>query len=363
VRWTVVAICIALLVASATGGVVLLIRNGTTASTAPTPGATTSLSTTLLARPQTAGVSVDPAAATSVVDAVWPVREKALVGADAATIRDLETGPALEWDLACYDGCQPTSARPLDALRVFVPRQSSYPAAFLAEVRTVTNDLSEPYIEMMIFTRASAALPWILNFDTGYSEIPTMSEQPAADSHGFDAAAPSFADVTISDLPSQLAAYWQYWKDNGAAPPGNNFGDGTWTDEWGQYISSYAQQLPQGLSEDATYTADPTQDGQWTFAIDDMIDGQLVDGMALSCSTVRFTSAISAYPGFTITQPADQSAWSYLLPAGSYSELHRVGIHQSCFLLEPGTASIGVVGGNGGDTQVTGLPVGAANTA
>jgi hypothetical protein len=362
------------------GGAILLSRSGSSATgtTSPlasaTPGATsplssaapsaaTSLSTTRLALPATAGVSVDPGEAANVVDALWLVRERALANTDMATIRELETGPALEWDAACYDGCQPTSPRPMQKMQVFVPRQSTYPAYFLAEVLTITNDLTVPYVETMVFTRASTSLPWMLNFDTGYSEIPTMSEQSEVDAQGFDAPAPSFTGVTVSDLPGELAAYWQTWKDTGAAPPGARFEGGTWTNEWGPYIYNYAQELTsEGLSEAATYSADPSQDGQWTFAIDDMVGDQLVDGMALSCGTVRFTSVISALSGYTITQPVDQSTWSDLLPAGTYSQLTRVGLRQSCFLLQPGSASIGVVGGNGGDTKITGIPAGESNT-
>ncbi|HEX6538775.1 MAG TPA: hypothetical protein VF155_06325, partial [Candidatus Dormibacteraeota bacterium] len=146
----------------------------------PSPATVTSPApdlSALTAQPSTPGVTVDPAEAASVVRAVWPAREEALFVRDTATVTRLETGSAAAWDtIRCTFGCPPPSPRPLEELRTFVPRETTYPAAFLAEVRTTTDNHAQPYIEIMVLSRESAHEPWRVALATGYAGIDHFNE-------------------------------------------------------------------------------------------------------------------------------------------------------------------------------------------
>jgi hypothetical protein len=127
--------------------------------------------------------------------------------------------------------------------RLFVSRESAYPAAFMAQVRTTTDDHLSPYIEIMVFVRQSAVDPWMVALDTGYSGFSVMDEAAAADASGFDQQAPVFPGIDPTALPGQLAAYWQHWKTAGGPPPGSDFAHRSWTDLQGQHLYAYRQQL------------------------------------------------------------------------------------------------------------------------
>jgi hypothetical protein len=239
-------------------------------STSPTPA-----SAILSAPPATPGSLIDSTEAAGVLNAMWSLREQALANRDASAVARLETGPAAQWDMVrCTFGCPAPQPRPMLDTRLFVPRQSAYPAAFLAEVRTTTE-----------------------------------------------------------------------------------FAHGVWTDLQGQHLYAYRRQLlANGEVEHATYSADPSSDGEWTFALDETANGRLYTGWAISCGTVSYTAVITPGPDSALIQPADQSEWGTLLQPGSYAQITNKGLHQSCFLLQPGYSTIGVVGGNGDVIHVTGIP-------
>lgn len=342
------------------GAAVLYARSAHAPGAQSSSASAGSLNSVLTAMPATSGVTVDPAEANAVVRAVWPAREQALYQRNASTIARLETGSAAAWDvIRCTAGCPPPSPRDLIALRTFVPRQRLYPARFMAEVRTTTDDHSEPYIEIMIFTRSDPREPWRLALDSGYAGVAAMSETPVADSSGFDAT-PIPESPDPGTLPSSLAAYWQHWKDTGTPPTDNVFTPGYWTDEQGQYLYSYKQTLLQrGQVESVTYSADADADGVWTFALNEVANGKTTTGWRLSCGTVHYqATVVPLAAGSALIQSADQSEWGTLLAPGPYSQITNVGLHQSCFLIEVGYPGVGVVGGNGGLIKVAGVRIG-----
>jgi hypothetical protein len=360
-------VCGLALVATAAGLVVghrlNIVVSGTPVNAAvatPTPEVATPMPAIaiLSAPPTTPGLMIDPTEAAQVLTAMWSLREAALADRNVAVVSTLETGPAARWDLVrCTFGCPPPQPRPMLETRLFVPRESTYPADFMAEVRTTTDDHLSPYIEIMVFTRQSAADPWMVALDTGYSGFTVMDEEPAADASGFDQQAPTFPGIDPTALPGQLAAYWQHWKTAGGPPAGSDFAHGSWTDLMGQHLYAYRQQLAAiGEVERATYTADPHVDGEWTYALDESVNGPLYPGWAISCGTVSYSAVITASRGSALIQPADQSEWGTLLPTGSYSQITNKGLHQSCFLLQPGYRNVGVIGSNGDVIQVTGIP-------
>jgi hypothetical protein len=78
---------------------------------------------------------------------------------------EFETGPALEADeVTC--GCNTRAARgPISGESLLVPRQRSFPAAFLAEVKTTLT--GAPYVQYLVIARQSMATPWEVVADPG----------------------------------------------------------------------------------------------------------------------------------------------------------------------------------------------------
>ena len=103
---------------------------------APTPPipATTPLPAVLDAPSPARGAVVTPTQAEQIVAADWTLRDEAFTYDNKALLPEFETGPALESDeVTC--GCTSRSPRgPIESESLFVPRQRSYPADFMAEV-------------------------------------------------------------------------------------------------------------------------------------------------------------------------------------------------------------------------------------
>jgi hypothetical protein len=86
------------------------------------------------------GSVISPNQANAVIAAVWTLREQAFETNDRSLMAEFETGPAFEADeVTC--GCNTRAVRgPISGESLFVPRQRSFPAAFLAEVKTTIRD-------------------------------------------------------------------------------------------------------------------------------------------------------------------------------------------------------------------------------
>ena len=303
-------------------------------------------------KPTTRGVVVDQRLAQRLVEAYWPAREYVLQHRMVSEIAALEDGTAGEWDtVSCQLGCPAAAPRPIREVHVFVPKQTRYPASFLAEVLTTAPD--RPGVaggELMVFTRRGATAPWTLTFDTGLAQSYwALVEAPAATAGAFNPAPRSVGGLEPATLPSALAAYWQHWLDTGAALPGmrfvaNDFTDGAAREQRGAEM----RQLSQGYRVSTLWTA-TNGDPIWTFG--------MAGGAAVACGTERWRSTITATtPGATVDQPPDRSRWGGLLLPGRYSSVSEGGLRQSCFIVAPGGRTVEVAGLNGGATVMFGTP-------
>ena len=323
----------------------------------PDPAAT--LASLRNSQPDAGQPLVTPEQAKQLVQAFWTVREQGLSHSNPDTIHAIEDAAAGEYDaIGCTYGCPPPSPRPLKAVQVMVPLQKSYPAAFMAQVLTTEYHSSDALVEIMVYTRKSASVPWFLSFDTEYSGLNTLHEFPAGPDTFDQPPAPSKA-VDYSALPSQLAAYWQYWKTNGVAPPGTHFEPGAFTSEQGLgTYQAWVQYRAQGIAEHTTYTAGTPQDGAWSFAVNvEDGKGQIEEGDVLTCATVRFHSVSTPIaPARTVVQDTGGEPYGNLLRPGEYSSVTVTGLHESCMLTRPGLPGIAVEGLAGEQTRVVGVP-------
>lgn len=325
----------------------------------PTPDAAATLAALRTAQPQAGQPLITPAQARQLVQAFWPVREQGLSQRNPDTIHAIEDASAGEWDaIGCTYGCPPPSPRPLRNQQVMVPRQTSYPAAFMAQVLTTQYHSSDALVEIMVFTRKAASAPWFLSFDTSYSGLSVLHEFPSGPG-SFDEPTPPNGSIDYTTLPSQLATYWQYWKTNGVAPAGTHFVPGAFTSEQG--LETYKARIDYraaGIAEHATYGAGTPQDGTWSFAVNlEDGNGQIEEGDVLTCGTVRFRSLSTPIaPARTVVQDTTYEPYGDLLRPGEYSSVTVTGLHESCMLTRPGSPQIAVEGIVGEQTRVVGVP-------
>jgi len=302
---------------------------------------------------------IDPTAAERLVRDVWPVREEILAARDAPAIRELESGPAAAADAAACSRACPAAAepRPLDELRLFVPRQAQYPAAFLAEALTTVPGGDAPAVERLVFTRASARTMWSVALASRSDGVQHIPDSPQTDGSGFDRTPPVFGQLpAAAHLPAALADDEQQWSFAGAAPQGSLFAPGPYTDGAGRALWQQVQQDAKVGNRDAgLYTTDVEHDGVWTFATSVAgADGLDRLGWSITCGTVRYRMG-SESAGAPVIQPPDRSRFGALLPPGNYARVSTTGLQQVCVYEQPRFASLVVASVSAADTAITGV--------
>jgi hypothetical protein len=312
----------------------------------------------LSATPQTPGVTIDQDLAMRIVDTMWPVREQALDTDDATPLAGFETGSALQGDtadlLARACGCDDYTPRTVATHNLFVPRETAYPAWFIAELTTGPVDVTSSDVSLMVFTRASAAAHWMLSLETGYAiGAPTawVYATPETMTSGFDRPSPIH-----NELPGELAAYYQHWATHGTAPT-SPFAPGVFTSAIGlTQVATDKTYAAEGQVHRLVYSVDLAADGVWSASANNDRD-QTSYGWTLTCGTEHYVATTTLAKGAApIMQPADLSTWGATLPPGQYTSVTQWGLHESCFMDDPyGTPYI-VLGHAGGVTRSSGVP-------
>ena len=299
--------------------------------------------------PPASGPLVTPALARRVVNAVWPLRDRALAGRNLATVRAVESGPALAVDVArMREGGAPNRPTPdrvaPSGLVVYVPRQTAWPVRFLAEVPTTS--AARPFLEFVIFTRAAARSRWHVVYDTGFSAKPggTVAPDPGVfDAEGYDLvpAGELRADGAVPDL----ARYWQSWRDDpnppSALPP---FAPGTWTTEYGQSVADRQDRIgDNGLPEHIVYADKPAPAGDlWTFG---------VWGEELVCSPMH---QVTTWTG-PAHQDANRQKWGPDLAPGVYRTVTAEILREACVLVPRASGALVAFGADRWVVRLTGV--------
>jgi hypothetical protein len=217
---------------------------------------------------------------------------------------EFETGPAFESDeVTC--GCNSRGVRgPISAESLFVPEQSTFPAAFLAEVRTTLTNA--PYLQYLIIARQSESSPWKIVSDPGDAEMRPL-DRPSG-THGFDQSSESHDSAKA--LPGDLAAYWHSWTEQDRAPSESRFAPGKWTSKAG---ATY------GKNPSGSWTAINGLVGYYSFKSggnDETWSFPTATG-AITCGVVRWQT-IWTYPGSGIYQDPGQTNWGKSVLPGAY---------------------------------------------
>ena len=263
--------------------------------------------------------------AEQVVAAVWPLRDHALAERNVATLRELETGPALTVDLATMDqGFAPNRPNPTATLpphQTYVPRQTGWPASFLAEVDTTNT--GKPWLEVMVFQRKGPASPWQVAYDTGYvPRAAARTDPPTGDTFGYNVATPiTWTDPR--DAVGALARYWQSWLDTGRTHAGDpTFAPGLWTTDFLRgRADGQGKRDTNGLPGHYRYST-RSDAPVWVF-------GVYTGKYDLVCSPMQESA--------TWTGPAHQDAhrqkWGRSLAPGVYRSVTTDSIREPCVLV------------------------------
>ena len=270
--------------------------------------------------------------AAKVLHAYWPVHEGALAAGNLHALATLATGTAASWEhgavgCGCYSITKP---RPLLNAAYFVPRQTRYPAFFVAEAQT---EYGSPWVELLVFTKRRAADRWLVTEDSGFGPMPGHEARlfaPLVGPGGFnvsidDAIAPDQRDRALEAAP-KLAALWQQATNTGQVPATTRFdlhGDSLTRVK---KIASHRQDALQSTGLFAHYSfyvspSDPLFE----------VTGQYGDEFA--CQPIREKATYTPRPGEVILQDKQQDNWGALLAPGTYPKIIEEDVWETCFLV------------------------------
>ena len=288
----------------------------------PAPG-TTPLPPVLTQPSASAAAVITPAQAQSVLTAMWSLRQEAFRSKDRSLMAEFESGSALEADeVTC--GCDSRLPRgPITKEALFLPRQTSYPASFMAEASTTLAGSS--YVQYLVIARRSESTPWSVVADPG--DAKAGLDQTITDRSGFDVA--PTPPHSGRGLPAVLAGYWQDWTDTGRAPSSSQLAPGYWTTGYGAELATKPQGSLVSSNELNGYylyrasDADPS----WSF-------GTASGG--ITCGTLRTQTYWTSPTG--VYQPPAQDNWGPTVAPGTYQADAETDIVQPCFIQQHGRA-------------------------
>jgi hypothetical protein len=294
----------------------------------PAPSGAIALPAALTAPPGAQDV-IRPEAANAVVRATWDLHHQALAALDVSLMAGFETGPALEVDAgrcACSGDRDPFG--PANQVAVSVPHQTSYPARFFAQVATTASN--QPWIAFLVFTRADARSPWMLDLFGGYAADGAEVTPPAVDGGGFLAPQTARSAVDPTTVHSLLAEYWRFSKRTGTVPSALLWEPGVWTTDFAQKLTQYHQGgvAENGLIGYYAYETDAAHDGAYAFP-----EGQ---GWQIVCSAIRMQKTfLPTAPGKRVYQDAAQHNWGKSVPPGAYRAVTDNEIAVPCIEIPP----------------------------
>jgi hypothetical protein len=294
---------------------------------------------------------LDVAEAHQVAARLWATHVYARVHGDAASMKAIEAGPALEADYGylCYIGCRPPYTV-ASGIFVNVPRQTSWPVAFEATVHYSEGCLAaqRPCVDTLVLRQDARNRPWKIVFWTTAAGGNSPEERPALDVDGY-AVTPSAPRISANDLLADYANYLDTVKRTGNPPTITQLAPGAFTTGLAaQNYESPERQRQLGSYERVTYRVDP-RDSTWTFATS--------QNTTLVCGTGRLAASFVGADGPVMVQMPDFSPFGTDVLPGRYSSITKHGLHMVCFGLHAAASDPAyVIASYGDDTQVDTTP-------
>jgi hypothetical protein len=285
-------------------------------------------------------VVITNALANAIVRAYWPQHEQSLVDHNLPDLAKLSSGAGRRWEQAAVScGCLNVLApRRLLGVTTLVPRQTHYPASFVAEA--TTGESGGYWTETLVFTKQRPGKPWLMTEDSGFGSLPGVQPrrfEPLAAPTGFDATVSAATRARAARVAAQFARVWQQAKDTGRLPTGSGF---DLTGDTGRRVANLAA-FPQGAVQVNGLI------GHFHFAAatsSPLVVANTVEG-TLACrptdETVVYTPA---GPGGAAIQNQSRSNWGPELAPGAYREIVDHDVWQTCFVIPTNPAlPIGVL--------------------
>jgi hypothetical protein len=300
-----------------------------------------------LANPPGSSTLVTSFQADQVAKRMWGLWENAQIQRNTTALTQLVApGVVRRSELLEYawptGGCVPEKRpRPVFSIESVVPLQRTYPIYFLSQVLTNeyignfgSNNISS-WVELQVLTKSGPSKPWQLSFDAGYDGVHSPPPEMSFDEQESASQVPGSAPLFINPAPSLvgpvatnrylplLAAYWQSWKDIGAAPPRTVFRNDGDTSGFGEQIAAAPQGNTLGAGrQDYAYSAD-LEAGSWVFSA--------FGGYPMVCGTIQVTDTSTPLGGLpAFVQNSDRTNWGMALPPDVYSRIVTTNTHQSC---------------------------------
>jgi hypothetical protein len=306
------------------------------------------------------GPVVTPGQAQVITRAAWPLREDALAANNQTATNQLEQGVAREFDdgvsadLRGRGKTGPSQRQLIDVL-VAVPSQTNFPASFLAMVKTTQYPTAQTptpppsVVELVVFSRAQASVPWLVSLDTNATISSWPFEPAPLDGAGYDAVAPPGRESGMA-VAADFATFNQRFVDQRRVPDSPDiFLPGYWTTTYMQdLVDRIAGEPARGFRSTNLYEVKPNDDGLYEFAINGEKD--------LACFTLRSTTRYTSLQSVLHQDPA-RSNWGGVLAPGTYSSITTYDLRQTCAIIpRDAGAGIGIYGGIGKTAQISGVP-------
>ena len=298
------------------------------------------------------------AGARAVAMSFWGRWQSALSRADVTAIRQMTVAGPVQDDflLGCtykhYAFFEPCTAEPFLGLSVVVPIETEYPLYFLAEFHTrsqfVKNyELDTSYLggalDLDVLVKAGPDAPWRLSFGGGegssnltpppFLGATTMTHAGAED--GLDVPSLTILHGAADAVPNLLAAYYQSWRDAGAAPAHTPVLSGPFTSTIGEVLATDG---PQGAVSDGTrwsayWKAEMATTGVWAFPVK-LSNTQHLFGAnpyLMECFPMEVESIGTPGPGEKVlVQRGSQIDFGPGLAPGIYSRVVQWTLHYPC---------------------------------
>jgi hypothetical protein len=286
---------------------------------------------------------LDLPSARTLFESYWGRRKQALVQGSEPLLNMIEAGTARAADEDTCGCGVPIPWGPVLAKSIFLTKQRSFPAYFIAEAVTdIPAGSSNQAWVVLVFRRLSAKESWAVIIDSQQAifgpETPKqIIAHPVTDAAGFDVSPPTIFPGGTAPLPGDLARYWQYWAANGKAPSSSVFAPGFWTTEEGAVIWQDEKTLgfepvcgcgdlggQAGVRDRYVYTPGPTSDA-WA------VPGP---GYEISCGSLVADVSMTKPKGY-LTQPQARDELPPGLAPGKYTKVVLTELSSPCFDVPP----------------------------
>lgn len=349
-------------------------RAGGTRPTPPAPGAATSSQPTSTTAPNGTGVAppttgpapagaaptsgpppgsqtgppgnlVTASVAQDVLATTWAGFAHAMVSDDRASLGAYTTPSALNDSIATLDcGCLP-GPMTYTTTAISNPTESSYPLSFMAGLSGLGyNQVSQTW--WVVFTKANADTPWVVAFFASYAVGGGLDGFTSSSS-----ASPIAVRYPLQAAPQDYVDFFQHLdttQDPGSGAPTGFAQNNMLTTEVSTTSRIDAERSADGLRETYTHTVDQVSP----------VFAQVVNGSvygAMECFSVKMTDDVTSADGSPVVQPADQGAWGYRVPPGSYSSLDFSEEHAAC-VEESATSGVTLTSDSGGTYAIAMTP-------